>query len=113
MASPEKVPRPHKKTPYTLYFATSNAVKGWRDVRAVRAKDLAKAWDFLSHTPLSTTATSYPLKGELQTVTWRGVTYQRWQLKLGLTAGVRMWYFVDGKRVYLERVHTHHPNETK
>jgi hypothetical protein len=113
MASVEKIPRPHKKTPYTLYFATGRATKGWRDVQAVRASDLVKAWDFLSHTPLDTTPHSYPLKGALQAVTWKGVTHQRWQFKPSLTAGIRIWYFVEGKNVCVETVHTHHPNETK
>lgn len=112
MAGLEKVPRPQKKTPYTLYFATSNAAKGWRDVLATRASDLRKAWDFLTHTPLDTTPHSYPLKGELQTVTGKAGTYQRWQLKPSLSAGFRIWYFVDGTRVYIEKVHTHHPKQT-
>ena len=113
MAGLEKVPRPHKKTPYTLYFATSSARKGWRDVSATRVSDLGKAWDVLTHTPLDTTPLNYPLKAELQWVTWKSQTYQRWQLKPSLSAGVRIWYFVDGTKVFIEKVHTHHPNQTK
>jgi hypothetical protein len=113
MGTAEKVPRPQKKTPYQLYFATASAKKGWRDVAAVRRNDLAKAWDFLSHTPVQKTPLSYPLRGELSTVSWRGKLYDRWQLKLSPTDGIRLWYFVHGTNVYLEHVHTHHPNQTK
>jgi len=113
MANLEKVPRPHKKTPYTLYFATKSAQKGWRDVLAVRPADLQKTWDFLAHTPLDITPHSYPLKGELQAVSWKGVRYERWQLKPSLSAGIRIWYFIDGKKVLIEQVHTRHPNQTK
>jgi len=113
MANLEKVPRPHKKTLYTLYFATKSAQKGWRDVLAVRPADLQKTWDFLAHTPLDITPHSYQLKGELQAVSWKGVRYERWQLKPSLSAGIRIWYFIDGKKVLIEQVHTRHPNQTK
>jgi hypothetical protein len=113
MASLAKVPRPQKKTPYTLPFATKSAQKGWREVLADRPADLGKAWDALSHTPLDMTPHSYPLKGEFQTVTRKGMTYERWQLKPSLSAGIRVWCFVSGDRVYLKQVHTHHPNKTK
>jgi hypothetical protein len=42
-----------------------------------------------------------------------GVSHQRWQLKLSATDGSRIWYFVDGQSVFIEKIFTAHPNETK
>jgi hypothetical protein len=113
MAGLEKIPRPHNRTPYTLYFATNSAKKGWRDLHAIRPSDLGRVWDFLAYTPLDTTSLSYPLKGELSNIVWRGESHQRWQVKLSRTDGARIWYCVVGRMVLIEKVHTHHPNETK
>ena len=42
-----------------------------------------------------------------------GRTFQRWQHKPTLKGAARVWFYVDGGTVYLEQVHTAHPNETK
>jgi len=46
-------------------------------------------------------------------VTHNGSTYERWQHKPTLKGNARIWFFVVEQVVYLEQVHTHHPNETK
>ena len=51
--------------------------------------------------------------GAMASVVRNGQRFTRWQLKLNEKIGARIWYFVDGKTVVLEEVHTHHPNETK
>jgi hypothetical protein len=74
---------------------------------------MADAWDFLTRTPQLVTPTNYPLKGELGTITRNGGAHQRWQHKPTLQGGARIWFYIHDQVVYLEEVHTHHPNATK
>ena len=93
------VPRPPRKSEYILKFATKQSEKGWRDLVATMRNPMSDTWDFLTHSPLTTTPTNYPLEGSLRAVTRGGRTFQR--------------FYIDGNTVYLEQVHTAHPNETK
>ena len=52
-------------------------------------------------------------KGELGNVQRGGQSFERWQHKPTLKGSARIWFYVDGRTVYLEAVHTSHPNETK
>lgn len=63
--------------------------------------------------PADRTPTNYPLKGVLGTVTRDGKTYERWQHKPTAQGDARIWFYVDGQTVYVEQVHTKHPNQTK
>ena len=74
---------------------------------------MSETWDFLTRTPLKTTATNYPLEGSLAVITRGGRTFQLWQHKPTIKGSARVWFYVDGGTVYLEQVHTAHPNETK
>lgn len=74
---------------------------------------LVDAWDFLTRTPLAVTPTNYRLRGEHGIVTRNGTTHERWQRKPTLNGDARIWFYVEGSVVYLEQVHTKHPNETK
>lgn len=65
MAKNTRVPRPTKKSEYTICFASVNAQKGWRDLVATFRGPLVDSWDFLTRTPMERTLTNYPLKGEL------------------------------------------------
>lgn len=94
-------------------FASREAQKGWRDLSATIRGPLADTWDFLTRSPHEETLTNYPLKGKLSTVTRDGVSHRRWQHKPTRKGDARIWFYVDGSVVYLERVHTSHPNETK
>lgn len=109
----ELVPRPPKKMEYEIRFATTNARKGWQDLSATIRNPLAEAWDFLTRTPLAKTPSNYPLRGELGTITRGGKVHERWQHKPTLKGTARIWFFVDDRTVYLEQVHTGHPNQTK
>lgn len=109
----ELVPRPPKKVEYEIRFATTNAKKGWQDLAATIRNPLADAWDFLTRTPLANTPTNYLLKGQLGTITRGGERYERWQHKPTKQGDARIWFYVEGRTVYLEQVHTSHPNETK
>lgn len=112
MAKEASVPRPVKKSEYVLKFATTQAQKGWRDLVATKRSTMSDTWDFLTRTPLARTPANYPLKGSLATVTRGGKSFERWQHKPTLKGSARVWFFIDGNTVYLEQVHTAHPNET-
>ncbi len=109
----EVVPRPAKKTEYEVRFATAEARRGWQDLVATVRNAMTDTWDFLTRTPLTTTPTNYRLRGELGVIVRGGATYERWQHKPTLRGGARVWFFVEGRTVWLEQVHTSHPNETK
>lgn len=107
------VPRPPKKVEYEIRFATAEAQKGWRDLVATVRNPMADTWDFLTRAPLTTTPTNYRLKGQLGHLSRGGTTHERWQHKPTAKGTARIWYFVVDKTVFLEQVHTSHPNETK
>jgi hypothetical protein len=113
LARDDLAARPTKKNEFVLVFASRSASVGWRDLIATQRNLLADAWDFLTRTPLLTTPKNYELRGELATVTRDGKTFARWQHKPSLKGDARIWFFVDGQTVYLERVFTSHPNQTK
>ena len=52
-------------------------------------------------------------KGELGTVQRGGQSFERWQHKPTLKGSARIWFYIDDRTVFLEAVHTIHPNETK
>ncbi|MFB8891888.1 MULTISPECIES: hypothetical protein [Microbacterium] len=109
----ELVPRPAKKVEYEIRFATVNARKGWLDLVATIRNSMTETWDFLTRTPLSLTPTNYPLKGDLAQLERGGKVFDRWQHKPTIKGTARVWFFVDDRTVWLEQVHTSHPNETK
>lgn len=111
MANRSRAERPTKSTEYEIVFATREAERGWRDLRATQRNALADAWDALARHPLERTPTVHPLRGELGFVVLGGTTHERWQCELN--GGARIWYFVSDRCVYLEQVHTSHPNQTK
>lgn len=113
MAKNTGVPRPLKRNEYQLKFGSTQAHKGWRDLTATIRGPLTDTWDFLTRTPTNVTPFNYPLKGELSTITRNGVGHQRWQHKPTQKGSARIWFYVDGRSVVLEQVHTAHPNETK
>lgn len=113
MGKLDPVPRPTKKSEHKIYFATTQAEKGWRDLTAVRRNDLVTAWEYLTKTPLLDTPYSHQLRGELDSVIRDGKTYDCRQLKLSLKDGARIWYYVDELQVHIIKVFTAHPNMTK
>jgi len=113
VARERQVARPIKRSEYTIEFVSVQAQKGWTDLCATVRNPLADAWDFLTRTPTTETPSNYKLKGALETVSREGKSYQRWQHKPTLKGDARIWFYIDGQVVYLEQVHTHHPNQTK
>jgi len=112
MAKEQQVNRPIKKSEYTIVAATAAAQKGWRDLVATHRNLMVEAWEFLTTDPLRQTPTNYPLRAELSVITRNGVEHQRWQYKPSQGTSARIWFFVEGQKVYLEQVHTSHPKAT-
>lgn len=107
------VPRPTRKNEFKIYFESTKLSKRWLDLRATQLTNLVDAWEFLTKSPLQRTSLSYPLKNVRAPIVRDGKDFERWQLKLSATDGSRIWYFVDGHSVFIERIFTAHPNETK
>jgi hypothetical protein len=53
------------------------------------------------------------MRGKLALVEFEGMLYQRYQLKLSLSDGSRIWYFIIGNQVLIDEIFTSHPNQTK
>lgn len=113
MRSGDQVPRPNKSTEYVIKFDSNGAAKGWRDLYATHRNALVDAWDYLTKNPQLASEYAYPLQSQLAKVLRDGRSYERWQLKLSLRSGARIWYFVAETTVFIERVFTAHPNQTK
>lgn len=113
MARKESVARPTKKSEYVIVFDNRAAEVGWRDLAATQRNALADTWDFLTKTPAIRSPRNYELKGELATFERNGKTFTRWQHKPTLKGDARIWFYVEGQTVHLERVFTSHPNITK
>jgi hypothetical protein len=107
------VPRPTRKNEFKIYFESPKLSKSWMDLRATQLTNLVAAWEFLTTSPLQRTPLSYPLRNTSAPILRNGKTFERWQLKLNPTNGSRIWYFVEEQSVYIERIFTAHPNQTK
>jgi hypothetical protein len=113
MGKQVRVARPTKQSEYAIIHASIQARKGWEALVATQRNVMADAWDFLTRTPMDRTPKNYPLKGALGTVTRGGDEHQRWQHKPTIGGSARIWFYVEDRVVYLEDVHTHHPNATE
>jgi hypothetical protein len=107
------VPRPTRKNEFEIYFDSTKLSKSWMDLRATQLTNLVGAWEFLKTSRLQRTPLSYPIRNNVAPIVRHGKSFDRWQLKLSQTDGSRIWYFVDGQSVFIERIFTAHPNETK
>lgn len=105
------VGRPIKSTEWTIFCASRDAERGWTALRASQNNALADAWDYLTKRPLADEHPHGKLKGKLALVCRAGVSHERRQYEC--KNGARIWYWVEDMKVMLERVDTHHPNETK
>jgi hypothetical protein len=109
----DAVPRPTRTNEFKIYFESAKLSKSWQDLQATQLSHLVAAWEFLTKTPLLKTTFSYPLKDVGSPLVRNGKTFERWQLKLNQTNGSRIWYFVDAHAVFIEKIFTAHPNQTK
>ncbi len=115
MVKERSVHRPTKKIEYTLQHAERACKVGWSDVVASQRNGCADLFDRLTADPanVDNPDKQHRLKGNLSTTTVRGVERDQWQYEMA--KGARVWYVVDrdNKTVYLTRVATAHPNQTK
>jgi len=105
--------RPLRKGEFEIFFVSKRVQKDWLDLLAFRRNQVVDAWDTLASTPCQTTRLNYQLQGSLSVIIKSGVEYSLWQLKLNERDGSRIWYFMDDNHVYIEEIHTSHPNQTK
>ena len=111
MTKKDVVPRPLKKAEFQIQFATRQAEKGWTDLLGTTRNAVADAWDFLTRTPMVSSETNHQMRAELATVVRDGRAHDRWQYEL--PGGARIWFYIEGRVVWLVDVHTRHPNQTK
>lgn len=117
MSKQSRVPRPIRKVEYEIFFASKHAERGWQDLNATTLNALATAWEFLTRTPQERSERCHEMKAELARITRGNIDHERWQYEL--PGGARIWYWVvapsksKSGQVWLEQVHTRHPNETK
>lgn len=104
------VPRPIKHGEWTICHASRNAQQGWSDLLATQKSALTDAWDFLTKHPGEDGPKNGPLRGNLGKVTNAGVTHGRRQYECH--NGARIWCWLEDHTVWLEQVHTNHPNQT-
>lgn len=105
--------RPKRKTEYEVFFVSKSVEKQWLKLLATRRNQLVDAWETLTKHPFETTPSNYRLKGDLGSITKSGEQFELWQLKLNEREGARIWYFESGGNVFIEEIHTSHPNQTK
>jgi hypothetical protein len=111
VAKGSKVERSTKRSEYEIRFASVSARRGWVDLFATIRGPLAERGT--SSPDHRSSRLNYPLKGELQRVTRDGVAHERWQHKPTAHGDARIWFYVEGRVVHLEQVHTKHQNQTK
>lgn len=109
----QRLPRPLKKSEFEIFLETKSAAKGWKDFVATRRNEAVSTWDFLTTTPFEVNLHNYKLKSNLATISRNGERFDRWQYKPSLTGDIRIWFYIVGKKVFIENVFTHHPNKTK
>ncbi len=109
------VRRPTKKSEYTLHHADRACEVGWTDLAASQRNGCADLFDRLTADPthVDNPNKQHRLKGSLSTTNVGGVEREQWQYEMA--KGARVWYVVDQDTmsVYLTRVATAHPNQTK
>jgi hypothetical protein len=113
MSESDRVTRPLRKSEFVIRFESPSAARGWTDLRAVRQNALVDVWEKLTSAPLTSTALCYRLTNDFAIIVRNGESHQRWQLKLNVRDGMRIWYYVVGQTVFIENVFTSHPNATK
>lgn len=126
-----RLPRPVRTEEWSVEAISHRVVDDWNKLAAVEPNALATAHDQLSTDPTAVSARQKRLKGSLAFGTFEGRTFERWQLEV--TAGGRIWYFVDDpteggrlvkqvrkgrgpkrrRRVLVEAVSIGHPKETE
>jgi hypothetical protein len=91
-----RLTRPVRTDEWAIVAVNSRTAEDWDKLAAVEPNALAAAYDQLSADPTVVSARQTRLKGSLATGSFEGRTFDRWQYEV--TAGGRLWYFVDDPR---------------
>ncbi len=110
-----RVQRPTKRSEYTLQHADRSCEVGWKDLCASQRNGCADLFDRLTVDPtqVDNPDRQHRLKGSLSAAAVGGVELDQWQYEMA--KGARVWYVVNlgSRTVYVTRVATAHPNQTK
>lgn len=125
-----RLPRPVRTDEWAIEAINSRVAEDWEKLAAMEPNALAAAYDQLSTNPMAVSSRQTRLRGSLATGTFEGRDFERWQYEV--TAGGRIWYFVDDpteggrrkperkgrgprrrRRVLIEAVSIGHPKATE
>lgn len=109
----ELVPRPPKKIEYEIRYATADAAKGWQGPRCNDPQSASRGLGLSDANPPGQDTNQLPAARRTRHDHPRGQNPRALQHKPTLQGTARIWFFVEDRTVYLEQVHTSHPNETK
>jgi hypothetical protein len=94
----DRAARPQRPGGWEPRFATSDAARGWQELRRVTRTNTGETLVVLSERPVRPLdpARQHRLRGRLAERVVGGRTLQQWQYEI--TAGGRIWYCPDPER---------------
>jgi hypothetical protein len=99
---------------YKLFFASSEAARGWEELCRQAPGNTLTAYEAIGADPCPTPPTprQHPLKGELALRAYGGKTLPVWQYEV--TGSGRIWYLVDHdtRTCWIHVAGTGHPKQT-
>ncbi len=128
--SSRRLARPTRTSEWAIEAVSKRAADNWEKLAAAEPNAAASAWEQLSTNPTALSSRQTRMKGSLAKGRYEGRDLDRWQYEV--TAGSRIWYFVDDptergrrmparsgrgprprRRVLVEAVHIGHPKVTE
>ncbi|GEL18360.1 hypothetical protein [Pseudonocardia asaccharolytica] len=111
----DRVAPPARSGGWEARFATSEAAKGWEELRRIARANTWEAWVVLTERPTrpENPARQHRLRGQLAERVIGGRTLEQWQYEV--TAGGRIWYCPDAERriVWVVAAGPAHPKTTE
>src|SRR5262245_26087281 len=109
----ERVAPPPRAGGWDCRFQTSEAAKGWEQLRAMVPASTSDAWDRITQDPFTRSERQHPLKADLQSRTIDGQDLDQWQYEV--TGAARIWYCIDvaARVIWLTKASVGHPKETE
>lgn len=111
------VPQPTLDGEWEIYFATTEAARGWTELVNAARTNTRQAWEIMGVQPGpgpgKPTARHHPLRYDLSTNEFKGQRLQQWQIEV--TGGGRIWYLCDAERqtVWVKYAGVGHPKSTE
>lgn len=110
----EDVAPPPVGDEWSVRFGTTEAAKGWAQLRDRAAVKTREAFEMMRDNPRPPEDEDhYRLKGDLGTRSLGGKDLEQWQVKVG--GGARIWYLPDDEKhtVWVVKAGVRHPKETE